>query len=263
MQTVRQPAVAGMFYPGSADELEDQVRGFLRTAKPARHIPKAIIAPHAGYMYSGAIAGSAYASLQQIKHHVDRVILLGPCHREYVAGIAASTATAFTTPLGEVVLDQGSIRTIVEKFDFVEYSDSAHQLEHSLEVQLPFLQAILSDFSLLPFAVGGASPEQVETVLEDQWRDPSTLVVVSSDLSHYHDYASAKEIDLYTTQKIEHLDPTGLSGEHACGQRPVCGLLQYALKHGLRCEVIDVRNSGDTAGTRDRVVGYGAYLFYE
>ena len=263
MQTVRNPAVAGMFYPSNTVELKHQVSEFLHRAKPARHIPKAIIAPHAGYMYSGPIAGSAYASLQKIGGHFDRVILLGPCHREYVSGIAASTATAFNTPLGEVPLDQSGIRSVVEKFDFVDYSDRAHELEHSLEVQLPFLQSLLKEFSLLPFAVGGASPEQVETLLDELWLDPSQLVVVSSDLSHYLDYSSAQEIDSYTTQKIEHLDPTGLSGEHACGQRPVCGLLRYASKHGLKCEVIDVRNSGDTAGTRDRVVGYGAYLFYE
>ena len=151
----------------------------------------------------------------------------------------------------------------MEKLDFVEYSDRAHKLEHSLEVQLPFLQSILKDFSLLPFAVGGATPAQVEALLDELWLDPSQLVVVSSDLSHYLDYSSAQKLDSFTTQKIEHLDPTDLSPEHACGQRPVCGLLRYASKHGLKCEVVDVRNSGDTSGTRDRVVGYGAYLFYE
>ena len=263
METIRHPAVAGMFYPSDSVELQNQVQGFLRTAKPAKHIPKAIIAPHAGYIYSGAIAGSAYAPLDEISDRFDRVILLGPCHREYVSGIAASTATAFNTPLGEVLLDQAGIRSIVEKFDFVDYSDRAHKLEHSLEVQLPFLQSILKDFSLLPFAVGGATPEQVEALLDQVWLEASQLVVVSSDLSHYLDYSKAQEIDGYTTQKIENLDPTGLSPEHACGQRPVCGLLRYASKHGLKCEVVDVRNSGDTAGTRDQVVGYGAYLFYE
>lgn len=263
MELGRQAAVAGMFYPSDATELRHQVLGFLGTAKPARHTPKAIIAPHAGYMYSGAIAGSAYASLRKSDKNIERVVLLGPCHREYVAGIAASSAATFNTPLGDVKLDQSTIQTLVDNLDFVEYSDSAHELEHSLEVQLPFLQSVCSEFRLLPFAVGGASPEQVEILLEKVWRDDSTLVVISSDLSHYHDYVKAQQIDQYTSRKIEQLDPTGLSGEHACGQRPICGLLRYASKHGLQCEVIDVRNSGDTAGTRDRVVGYGAYLFHD
>ena len=189
--------------------------------------------------------------------------MLGPCHREYVAGIAASTASAFSTPLGDVALDRAGIRSLVEALDFVEFNDNAHELEHSLEVQLPFLQSILGEFQLLPFAVGGADPGQVEVLLETTWRGPSTLVVISSDLSHYRNYAGAQQIDRYTSDKIARLDPAGLSGDHACGQRPVCGLLRYARKHGLRCEVLDVRNSGDTSGARDRVVGYGAYLFYE
>ena len=263
MQSVRPAAVAGMFYPSDATELRDQVQGFLRSAKPSHHTPKAIIAPHAGYVYSGAIAGSAYAALQDLTADIENVVLLGPCHREYVSGIAASSAATFNTPLGGVKLDQAAIRALVDEFEFVEYSDSAHALEHSLEVQLPFLQSIFSGFRLLPFAVGGATPEQVEMLLERVWFDVSTMVVVSSDLSHYHDYTNAQQIDQYTTQKIERLDPAGLSGEHACGQRPICGLLRYAAKHGLKCEVVDVRNSGDTAGMRDRVVGYGAYLFHD
>lgn len=263
MQSVRRAAVAGMFYPGNAIELGDQVEGFLRNAKPARHTAKAIIAPHAGYMYSGAVAGSAYAPLRRSVIRIDRVVLLGPCHREYVAGVAASSAAAFNTPLGDVPLDQLAIQSLVDDLGFVEYIDSAHELEHSLEVQLPFLQSILSEFELLPFAVGGASPEQVEQLLEKAWRNDSTLVVISSDLSHYHSYDEAQRIDAYTTRKIEQLDTADLTGDHACGQRPICGLLRYANKHDLRCEVIDVRNSGDTAGTRDRVVGYGAYVFYD
>lgn len=262
MQTVRRPAVAGMFYPMSADELRHQVNGFLRGAKPAQHVPKAIIAPHAGYVYSGPIAGSAYAPLLPVADRIETVLLLGPCHQEHVDGIAASSATAFSTPLGDVTLDQNIIRRVVDELDFVEYNDRAHANEHSLEVHLPFLQCILKGFFLLPFVVGNAQPEQVCTLLDRLCQDDSTLVVVSSDLSHYHEYVSAQRMDQYTSAKIERLDGSGLSGEHACGQRPVCGLLNYAVEHGLQCEVVDVRNSGDTAGSPDRVVGYGAYLFY-
>jgi AmmeMemoRadiSam system protein B len=262
MRNIRPPAVAGTFYPRNADQLNAQVHGYLSGAKPARNTPTAIIAPHAGYMYSGPIAGSAYAPLLPLSAEIHRVVLLGPAHREYVNGIAASTAEAFKTPLGDIALDLSAIRTLVSELDFVEYNDSAHELEHSLEVQLPFLQVTLRDFRLIPLAVGGARPDQVEELLEKLDLDSSSLLVISSDLSHFHAYADAQQIDRYTTQKIEALDPTGLSGKNACGQRPVCGLLRYAVNHGLRCEVLDVRNSGDTAGDRDRVVGYGAYLFY-
>lgn len=262
VETVRPPAVAGTFYPGDKTELAAQIRGFIQDGVPAQHIPVAIIAPHAGYMYSGPIAGSAYASLHKINHTIDRVVMLGPAHREFVFGVAASSAEAFDTPLGRVPLDTERIRELVTELDFVEFSDSAHRLEHSLEVQLPFLQLGLADFELLPFAVGDATPDQIDLLLEKSWQDESTLVVISSDLSHYRDYGSAQKIDRYTTQKIQDLDPSGLSGENACGQRPICGLLLYAARHGLACEVIDVRNSGDTAGPRDHVVGYGAYLFH-
>lgn len=262
MERNRRPAVAGMFYPGLPDALAQEVRGYLSDAVPARHVPDAIIAPHAGYMYSGPVAGSAYAALTPRRDEIDRVLLLGPAHREYVPGIAASTAAAFDTPLGSVRLDQRAIRAAVEAFDFLEFDDRAHELEHSLEVQLPFLQILLGEFELLPFAVGGAAGEQVEDLIESCWRDRSTLVVISSDLSHYHDYANARRLDEHTSRKIEKLDTSGLTGENACGQRAISGLLRYAGNHGMRCEILDVRNSGDTAGGRDRVVGYGAYLFH-
>lgn len=251
-----------MFYPEQAATLQQQVREYLQAAKPAHHVPDAIIAPHAGYMYSGPIAGSAYAAVIPRAKEIQRVILLGPAHREYVRGVAASTATTFDTPLGGVSLDQKMIHATVEEFDFVEFDDKAHQLEHSLEVQLPFLQSILNDFVLVPFAVGGARPEEVDLLLEKFWLERSTLVVISSDLSHYHDYASAQRLDDYTSQKIEALDSSGMTGENACGQRPISGLLHYAARHGLSCEKLDVRNSGDTAGGHDRVVGYGAFIFY-
>ena len=258
----RESAVAGMFYPDQPAALQQQVQDHLRQAKPAHHLPAAIIAPHAGYIYSGPVAGSAYAAVIPRRSEIRRVLLLGPAHREYVKGVAASTAAAFNTPLGEVPLDQQTIRSAVLEFDFVEFDDRAHELEHSIEVQLPFLQSILDEFTLVPLAVGGARPEQLDLLLEKFWRDQSTLVVISSDLSHYHDYSSAQRLDEYTSQKIEALDPAGLTGENACGQRPISGLLQYAARHGMHCEILDVRNSGDTAGGRDRVVGYGAYLFY-
>jgi AmmeMemoRadiSam system protein B/AmmeMemoRadiSam system protein A len=263
MIEIRQPAVAGTFYTDDPSLLRNQVEDFLRDAKPAHHTPKALIAPHAGYVYSGPVAGSAYAAVASLRDRVTRVVLLGPAHRVAVSGVAASSARAFASPLGEVPVDQDTVARLVNDLDFLFYMDEAHALEHSLEVHLPFLQIVLDDFVLLPFAVGGADPTQIERLLETLWGGPETLIVISSDLSHYHDYTTAQKLDRYTTGRIEHFDPASLSGEHACGQIPVRGLLRSATRHRLQVETLDTRNSGDTAGPRDQVVGYGAYSFYE
>ncbi len=263
MIETRQPAVAGMFYTDDASSLRQQVGDFLRNAKPAHHVPKAVIAPHAGYVYSGPVAGSAYAAVTALRDRINRVVLLGPAHRVAVNGVAASSAGAFASPLGEVPVDRETIARLVDDMDFVFYMDEAHALEHSLEVQLPFLQSALDRFALLPFAVGGAHPAQIEQLLERLWGGEETLIVISSDLSHYHDYTTAQQLDRYTTSRIEQLDPASLTGEHACGQIPVRGLLRAATRHHLHVETLDVRNSGDTAGPRDQVVGYGAYSFFE
>lgn len=265
MSSIRPAAVAGMFYDDDPDRLRRDIRDFLREAdlpggdQPA---PKAIIAPHAGYPYSGPVAGFAYATVKALRRRIKRVVLLGPAHRVYVRGVAASTADAFATPFGEIPLDQATVRRLVGELDFLQYSDPAHAMEHSLEVQLPFLEEVLEDFVLLPFAVGDASPAEVEALLERLWGGDETLIVISSDLSHYRGYEAAREIDAFTTREIQQLSGDQLTGEHACGFLPISGLLRVAARRGLRCEVLDMRSSGDTAGPRDRVVGYGAYAFY-
>jgi len=262
---VKPPAVAGMFYDGDAAALRRDVEGFLAQGARAgagAGAPEAIIAPHAGYVYSGAVAGTAYATLTGLADRIERVVLLGPTHRVYVPGIAASTASAFATPLGEVPVDRDAVAGVVAALPFVQYADEAYRAEHSLEVQLPFLQVLCADFALLPFAVGDAGAGQVEALLERLWGGEETLIVVSSDLSHFRDYQAACEIDSFTSEQIRALQPSALTGEHACGYKPISGLLRAAAKRGLECEVLDTRSSGDTAGTRDRVVGYGAYAFY-
>ncbi len=259
---VREAAVAGMFYPQDADTLRRQVRDYLAAAEPERPSPKALIAPHAGYVYSGPVAASAYRALRALRERVSRVLLLGPAHRVYVRGLAASSAEFFRTPLGDVPLESETIRRMVEELPFVSYADEVHELEHSLEVHLPFLQETLSRFTVLPLAVGDARSEWVESVLEQQWGGCETLVVISSDLSHYHDYATAQRLDEATSDAIEHLQPELISAEQACGRIPICGLLRLARRRGLTVETVDLRNSGDTAGPHDQVVGYGAYLFY-
>ncbi len=263
MGTVRQPAVAGTFYPAEPHALRAEIAAFLNDADPIDRAPKALIAPHAGYLYSGPVAGSAYRTLKPRRSEVERVVLLGPAHRVYVTGIAATSAERFRIPTGDVAIDTEAIDELVAHFDFVHIQDAAHRLEHSLEVHLPFLTEVLSHFLLVPLAVGDATPEQVATVLKRVWGGPETLVVVSSDLSHYHDYDAARRLDGFTSACITALDPRGLTSEHACGVTPIAGLLGVAADRRLTAAALDVRNSGDTAGPKDRVVGYGAYAFYE
>lgn len=266
MKSVRPAAVAGMFYDADPAALRRAVADFVAEAVGPEDglptAPKAIIAPHAGYVYSGAVAGSAYATVKALRGRIKRVVLLGPAHRVFVEGIAASAAAAFATPLGQVPLDQDIVRELVEEFGFMHYSDEAHAMEHSLEVHLPFLQELFDDFVLLPFAVGAATPSQVDALLERTWGGDETLIVVSSDLSHYRSYEAARDIDQFTCDQIRTLTCTALTSENACGYLPISGLLEAALRRRLRCEVLDMRSSGDTAGPRDRVVGYGAYAFY-
>ena len=258
--SIRKPAVAGTFYPDDPIKLRKMVAEFLNQAKPSDILPKAIIAPHAGYIYSGPIAGSAYATLKPARGKIHRVVLLGPSHRIPFRGLAATGAEQFATPLGNVPIDQKAIDAIRD-MPQVEVLDTAHGMEHSLEVQLPFLQEVLGKFSLVPLAVGDASREEVAEVLEKLWGGPETLLVISSDLSHYYDYRTAQKMDLATSKAIESLRPEDIDYEQACGRIPISGLLLAARKHGLRAHTIDLRNSGDTAGPRDEVVGYGAYVF--
>ncbi|MEN8212950.1 MAG: AmmeMemoRadiSam system protein B [Pseudomonadota bacterium] len=246
-----------MFYPGDPHELQRQVRQFLAEVSVSAPRPKAMIQPHAGYIYSGPVAASAYSQLQHCADEISRVILLGPDHRVGFRGIAAPSADYFETPLGSIPIDRDAIASL----DGVDIFDAAHQQEHSLEVQLPFLQQVLGDFSLVPLVIGGVEPGEVAQVLRQLWGGDETLIVVSSDLSHYHDYQTARTIDAATTRAIEHFD-SSIGPNDACGYQGVRGLLQVAEEKGLEEMTLDVRNSGDTAGPRDQVVGYGSYLFY-
>lgn len=259
MPFIRQPAVAGAFYPANPQQLQTMLNGYLQQVDPVKTSPKAIIVPHAGYIYSGAIAATAYARLKANRTTITRVVLLGPSHRVGFRGLAVSHAEFFNTPLGDIPLDSAAIEKL-SHFPFVEYIDQAHYLEHSLEVQLPFLQTTLEKFSLIPIVAGDCPPEQVEQVLEQFYGQDDTLIVISSDLSHYHDYDTAQKLDRETTQKIENLAYRELGEDSACGRVPVRGLLALAEKMSLKIKTVDLRNSGDTAGDKKRVVGYGAYV---
>jgi AmmeMemoRadiSam system protein B len=260
MTSVRNPAVAGLFYPADPRELQAMVAEYLGAVHAAGSVPKAIIAPHAGYIYSGPIAASAYARLRPAHGRITRVVLLGPAHRVGFHGLALSSAECFQTPLGRITVDQEAVKKI-SSLPQVQVMDVAHRQEHSLEVHLPFLQEVLGEFSLVPLVVGDAGPGEVAEVLEVLWGGPETLIVISSDLSHYHDYKTAQRLDQATSRAIERLQPENIGYDDACGRNPVNGLLQVARSRGLKVRTVDLRNSGDTAGTPDRVVGYGAYVF--
>lgn len=265
--TTRTPAVAGLFYPGDATSLRTSVRTYLADAghsagKTTGVCPKAIIVPHAGYVYSGAIAASAYALLQPCADVIRRVVLLGPSHRVPVRGLALPEVDSFATPLGDIPVDANAVAAITELTQ-VQPLAAAHAAEHSLEVHLPFLQSVLSDFTLLPLVVGDAAPAQVAEVLRHLWGGPETLVVISSDLSHYHEYGVAQAMDERTARAIESLHYDALNHDDACGRTPLSGLLYLLRERGGRIERLDLRNSGDTAGSRDQVVGYGAWACYE
>jgi len=260
---VRLPAVAGQFYPENPEELRTMVDGFLAAAKTVSDtIPKAIIAPHAGYPYSGPIAGSAYACLARGRGRLKRVVLLGPSHFVAFPGLAASSASVFQSPLGPIPVDEEAL-ILVCALPQVTTLDAAHEHEHSLEVHLPFLQIALGEFKLVPLVVGDATANEVGAVLNELWGGGETCIVVSSDLSHYHDYPTAQQMDHETARAIETLNWKDLGGDQACGCRPICGLLHAAEERGLRCRTVDLRNSGDTSGGHDRVVGYGAFVFTE
>ena len=299
MGVLRYPNVAGTFYPADPRTLAARVRAYARLApdggplsqgrtssagpesgaeqeagsgagsrkgaeapagsRPTRW-PKALIVPHAGYIYSGPVAGSAYAQLAAGTAAIHRVVLLGPSHRLPFHGLAYSQAEAFLTPLGQVPVDREAYAAIAD-LPQARAFEAPFQGEHCLEVQLPFLQLLLEDFRLVPFLVGEASTAEVAAVLERLWGGDETLILVSSDLSHYLDYATARRLDAATSQAIAALDPAAIGDDQACGRIPVKGLLRAARHHGLQCQVLDLRNSGDTAGPRDRVVGYGAFAF--
>jgi AmmeMemoRadiSam system protein B len=263
MSTVRPAAVAGMFYPGNPAVLASDLDRMLAEAAPDTPdiTPKALIVPHAGYIYSGPIAATGYALLKPLAERIRRVVLLGPTHRLAVRGLALPGAEAFSTPLGTVPIDQAAVRGIAELAQ-VTVSPEAHALEHSLEVHLPFLQTVLDDFTLLPLAVGMASPEEVAEVLDKVWGGPETLIVISSDLSHYLPYDAAAQIDGDTADTIMRLEET-VTHQQACGGTPVNGLIIAARRHGMKPHLLDLRNSGDTAGDRGRVVGYAAFAFTE
>lgn len=260
MTRVREPAVAGLFYPGAPGALSGMVDAFLQEEPAAAGSPKGIIVPHAGYVYSGSIAATAYRLFANDRDVIRRVVLLGPSHRVGFHGLAAPSADRFSTPLGPVIVDRAGVDTVLA-LPQVRLMDEAHLAEHSLEVQIPFLQRVLDSFTLVPLVVGDASAREVSEAIDLLWGGDETRFVISSDLSHYHDYETARRMDRATCRAIETFDEARIGFGDACGRIPVIGFLESARRRGLRPRLLDLRNSGDTAGSRDQVVGYAAFRF--
>jgi AmmeMemoRadiSam system protein B len=260
-EKVRPAAVAGRFYPADPARMRAEVARFLAEAgAPATAAPAALIAPHAGYVYSGRVAGAAFATLRGVAARIARVVIVGPAHYVPVRGIAIPTVDAFETPLGTVAVDRAALAALATLACVIE-SDRAHAPEHALEVELPFLQAVLPAFRLVPVLVGEARPQDVTEVLARVWDGPRTLVVASSDLSHYYDYDTARRLDAATAAAIERGEETALGPARACGWLAVAGLLRESARRGLAARRLALCNSGDTAGPREQVVGYGAWSF--
>ena len=256
MSSVRLPAVAGAFYPGDPVALRDTVDRLLAEVPRAEgDFPRALVAPHAGYPYSGPVAASAFRVVTGAGFA--RVVVIGPSHHVPFRGIAAPRAEAFATPLGEVPVD----RTAIDLPGVVR-ADEPHRREHAIEVELPFLQRVLpGDFTLVPLVVGDANAAEVAEALAPFADDPATLIVVSSDLSHFQDYESARRRDHATDEAIERLEGAAIGPYDACGWLAIQGWLALAQRHGFAARQLDLKNSGDTAGSRDSVVGYGAWAF--
>ena len=260
MKNVRQPAVAGMFYPEKPDALRKMVNKYLAGACSSGPVPRAIMPPHAGYPYSGPVAASAYARLIPAAGSIKEVVLFGPSHRVLFSGVALSSAEAYATPLGNVPLMQAPEQAVADLRQ-VGVLDEAHCPEHSLEVHLPFLQIVLNYFTLFPVVIGDTTPVAVAEVIRRLWTGPERLFIISSDLSHYLPYELAVETDRRTTAAIEKLAAEDIEEDQACGRTGISAMLLVAREKNLTVETVDLRNSGDTAGPRDQVVGYGSYVF--
>ncbi len=257
---VRPPAVAGRFYPGEAEELAGMVDALLGKARSHGLAPKALILPHAGYRFSGMMAALGYATLLPRSHRITRAVILGPNHTGPLRGFAVSSHDAFATPLGTLPVDTET-RDALLREGLVELSDELHAGEHSLEVQLPFLQRIFKDITILPIIVGQNTPEETAQLIERLWGEEETVILISSDLSHYLSYDEARTLDSQACAAIERLEPAGLKREQACGRYAIRGLLSHARRCDLRATTIALCNSGDTAGDKSRVVGYTSVAF--
>ena len=257
--SIKFPNVAGSFYPSDSNELNLVIDNYLLKAKKLDFFPKAIIAPHAGYIYSGEIAASAYAQIKN-SEKIKKVAIFSPAHRYPVSGVATHSAQYFSTPLGNLKVDLQAIKEL-EKFEFINQENQAFVQEHALEVHLPFIQKVFTNAKILPFIVGNCSQQNSHKLMQTLL-DQNVFLIISSDLSHFHPDGEAQEIDLKTSSYIENLQAEKLSSSMACGVYPLIGIIELARANKLKILNVDLRNSGHTAGDKDSVVGYGSFIIY-
>lgn len=267
--STRAPAVSGLFYNDSPISLRRQVLEFLAAASSAEDRSatknselKAVVVPHAGYIYSGPVAAFAYKEIQKEAAHFKKIVLIGPSHHVPFQGVAVPKMNTFATPLGSVSVDL-SLKQIALNFSFVIENDEPHRKEHSLEVQLPFLQVALKKFSILPIVIGQASATDLTQLLYKLCTEKDVLIVISSDLSHYLPYNIAQKRDLNTIDHILHFEPEKIEYDDACGRQGIQAFLHYAQSKKLIPILFNYKNSGDTAGDKSQVVGYCSIGFYE
>ncbi|MDH5719900.1 MAG: AmmeMemoRadiSam system protein B [Spirochaetia bacterium] len=261
MNGARQPAVAGIFYPGVPDELKNAINGYCEKSEEIKKIPKAVISPHAGYMYSGVVAAQGYSFLKNNKNLYKKIFIIGPSHRHSFYGIALHSAEKFATPLGEVPVDQ-DIKKELLKYSEVSIEDKAHSAEHSVEVQIPFLQYFLEDFKIIPMVTGGLKNNEVSKIIKAFWKEKDVFFIVSSDLSHYLKYDETQKKDNETSLFIENFESEKITSDRACGAAAIRGLLTGSKEYASEIKTVKLLNSGDTSGDKKNVVGYGAYHIY-
>lgn len=259
---IREPSVAGMFYPEKRLVLMQEVKQFLQNNQPAIK-PKALIVPHAGYQYSGQVAGNVYQYLKPYQNKFKKVLLIGPAHRKAFHGIGVLQDDFYNTPIGALKIEREIIEKLVDKFERVNYQDLAFNGEHCLEVQFPFLQLVLNQVSIIPTLVSHCDTERVSELIKYFWEEEETLIIISSDLSHFLDYESCSKKDFLTSQNIVSMKGENLQHDDACGQLGIAGLLQVVKEKGFNISEVSRCNSGDVTGEMSRVVGYGGYLIYD
>jgi len=259
---LRIPAHAGQYYPADAGFLEKVVDEYLTDGGTVSEIPKAVIAPHAGFIHSGRIAGKAFAVWKAQEVRARRVVLIGPSHYYDFPGIALPDSTRFQTPLGEVQVDPAA-DDLKRKFRYVRVFEAAHYPEHALEVLLPFLQRAVPGAKIVPLITGRTEMSQVSAVIEEIWGGADTLLVISSDLSHNHPYEIAQKVDRQTARAIVEFDFSRLTADQACAYQAMRGFLKAAIRKEMRCSLLELRNSADASGDMSLVTGFGAFHFFE
>ncbi len=256
---IKECDVAGQFYPKERAQLIEMIENFSSSEREIIYKPKAIIVPHAGFIYSGDIAAKAYKALIPLVDNYKKIILLSPAHRKSVTGVAYHNARKFACPIGDIPVN-AELLSILKTNDSVYNDDEAFNFEHGLETHFPFISYIFRDISFLPLIVGNIDTQKLSDIFNLFWQADDILFIISSDLSHFHNYEICKTLDHETTQHIINLNYEKINHDAACGYYPLCGALKLAKDNNQKCYLLSLKNSGDSIGDKDSVVGYGSFI---